>query len=35
MLVLFVTFHMIHDIKGNRQFTYWSATEQFCMSFLQ
>ena len=35
MLVLFVTFHMIHKKKGNRQLTYWSATEQFHMPYIE
>jgi len=30
-----VTVHMIHDIQGYRQITYWSSTEQFRMPCLQ
>ena len=27
--------YTVHDITGHRQITYWSSTEQFCMSCLQ
>ena len=35
MFVSFVTFQTIHDTKGQRQLTYWSATEKLQMSYWQ